>query len=287
MTPAGSTPPADPPSRPQPDPLADRLRAAGCVFAEEESALLRQAGADADELETMVRRRVAGEPLEVVLGWAAFDGLRIVVRPGVFVPRRRSLLLVELASRAPDPRAVVDVGCGSAALGTALGARLPAAEVWAVDLDPDAVACARHNLPADRVLLGDLFEPLPGRLRGRVDVVVANMPYVPTDEIALMPPEARDHEHRLALDGGADGLDVQRRLIAAAPGWLSPDGVLLVESSRVQAPITAALMTAAGLAAAIHTDEEIGGTAVSGRLRQGVAREGVKVVHPPPADDLL
>ena len=95
-------------------------------------------------------------------------------------------------------------------------ARVPTAEVYAADLDPAAVACARRNLPEDRVFEGDLFEPLPDDLRGRVDVLVVNAPYVPTDAIATMPPEARDHEHRIALDGGVDGLDVQRRVIAEA-----------------------------------------------------------------------
>lgn len=264
--------------------LVDRLRAAGCVFAEEEATLLL-AEASGPALESLVARRVAGEPLELVLGWAEFDGLRIRTAPGVFVPRQRSVLLVRLAVAAarraggfPHSAAVVDLGCGTGALGAAIAARLPGAEVWGVDVDPAAVACARANLRADRVLVGDLFTPLPGRLRGHVDVLVANAPYVPTDRIALMPTEARDHEHRVALDGGPDGLDVQRRVIAQAPHWLRPGGVLVVEASAQQAPTSAALMRAAGLQPHVETDDAIGGTAVVGlRMREAV--------HPPPVDD--
>jgi len=105
---------------------------------------------------------------------------------------------------------------------------------------------------------------LPDALRGRVDVLVANAPYVPSDEIAMMPTEARDHEHRVALDGGPDGLDVQRRIIAAAPDWLSARGALIIETSRRQAPATAAAMAAAGLSATVVIDDSLAATAVVG-----------------------
>ena len=98
-----------------------------------------------------------------------------------------------------------------------------------------ALACARTNVPAATAHLGDLYDALPGRLRGRIDVLAANAPYVPTDRIADMPPEARDHEPRAALDGGADGVDLHRRIAAGAPDWLAPGGVLLVETSPGQA----------------------------------------------------
>lgn len=272
----------DPASAPAPAPAAPaslvaRLRAAGCVFAEDEADLLC-ASASGPALEALVARRVAGEPLELLLGWAEFDGLRIRTAPGVFVPRRRSTLLVRLAAAAlgehtpPGPGhtdLVVDLGCGTGALGAALAARVPAAQVWAVDVDPAAVACARSNLAPGRVLLGDLFDPLPGAMRGSVDVVLANAPYVPTDRISFMPPEARDHEHRVALDGGADGLEVQRRVIAAAPAWLRPGGILVVESSAAQAPTSAALMAAVGLRPRIVEDDEAGAVAVIGtRMRE-------------------
>jgi release factor glutamine methyltransferase len=128
-----------------------------------------------------------------------------------------------------------------------------------------AVACARRNLPPERVVEGDLYAPLPPTLKGNVTVLVANAPYVPTDAIATMPAEARDHEARVALDGGADGLDVQRRVIAGAPGWLAPGGRLLVETSVRQADRTMAAMSAAGLVAEIRHDPDLEGTVAEGR----------------------
>ena len=242
-----------------PDALAATLRAAGCVFAEEEAALLLREAPDDAALAAMVARRVAGEPLEQVVGFAEFCGLRIAVAPGVFVPRQRSTALVRRAAVGLQPGdVVVDLCCGTGALGAALAARVPGVEVHAADVDPAAVACARRNLPPDRVYEGDLYDALPGHLRGRVNAVVANAPYVPTDAIATMPPEARDHEHRVALDGGTDGLDVQRRVIAGAADWLAPGGRVLVESSERQAPVSAALMVAAGLVAEVDGQAVIG-----------------------------
>jgi release factor glutamine methyltransferase len=246
--------------------VVTRLRAAGCVFAEEEAALLVAAAGSPDELAALVERRAGGLPLEQLLGWAEFCGLRIVVEPGVFVPRRRTELLVgEAAALAPPGAVVVDLCCGSGALGAALAAALPDAQVYAADIDPAAVACARRNLPPDRVFAGDLFGALPAELRGRIDVLVVNAPYVPTDSVALMPPEARLYEAPVALDGGADGLAVQRRVAAGAPGWLAPRGHLLVETSERQAALTVAAFEAAGLAARVVRDEELDGTAVVGR----------------------
>ena len=250
------------------EPTTRRLRAAGCVFAEDEAALLLQEAQDAAHLERMVAARVSGLPLEQVVGWAELDGRRYVVEPGVFVPRRRSGLLLRLAAERLAPGAVVvDLCCGSGALGAALLAREPGIQVHAADLDPAAVACARRNLPPDRVHAGDLFDALPEQLRGRAAVLVANAPYVPSTAIASMPPEARDHEHRIALDGGGDGLDVQRRLVPRAPAWLAPGGLLLVETGRDQAERTAELVAAAGLDPRVHHDDEIGGCAVSGERR--------------------
>ncbi len=246
------------------DPLVRRLRAAGCVFAEEEAALLLvAAGSDPEALERLVARRVAGEPLEPILGWAAFDGLRVLVDPGVFVPRRRTEFLARLAVSVLDAadgreRVAVDLCCGSGAVGAAILARRPEVALYAADVDPVAVACARRNLPAARaVLLGDLFTPLPGELRGRIDVVAANAPYVPTGAVALMPPEARDHEPRTALDGGADGLDHHRRIAEAATSWLAPGGRLLIETSARQAPGTSQIFAAAGLTPEIHSDDDL------------------------------
>jgi len=273
--------------------LVARLRAAGCVFAEEEAALLVEAATSPAHLEELVRRRVDGLPLEHVVGWAEFHGLRVAVAPGVFVPRRRTELLVEEAvrlvagprARTPqpggaaggDPLVVLDLCCGCGALGVALVRALAAlgprpVELHAADVGPAAVACARRNVEplGGRVHEGDLYAALPGTLRGRVGVLLANVPYVPTDAIALMPPEARDHEPRVALDGGPDGLAVLRRVAAGAPEWLAAGGHLLVETSERQAEAAVAAFEAAGLAARVVARQEA--TAVVGSLRAVGAR---------------
>ena len=247
--------------------LVERLRAAGCVFAEDEADLLAEAATDQESLERLVTARVAGLPLEQILGWADFAGIRVVVERGVFVPRQRSALLVDVAAvAARDRDVVVDLCCGTGALGAALLARRPGLDLVAADLDPAAVACARRNLPPGRVHQGDLYDALPDRLRGRVDVLMVNAPYVPTEEIARLPPEAREHEHRLALDGGGDGLDVHRRVAAHAAEWLSARGILLIEVSTGQAPPAVALLAGAGFTAQVLTDPERGATVVRGSL---------------------
>jgi release factor glutamine methyltransferase len=246
--------------------VVSRLRAAGCVFAEDEARLLVEAAATPADLEDLVSRRVAGLPLEQVLGWADFLGLRIAVEPGVFVPRRRTALLAwRAATLARRGSVVVDLCCGSGAVGAAVFAAVPGVEVFAVDVEPAAVLCARRNV-SGAVYEGDLYEPLPPSLRGRVDVLVANAPYVPSDAVDLMPPEARLHEPLVALDGGADGLDVLRRVIAAAPSWLAPGGHLLFETSTGQSSAAVATVAAAGLTPELVTDEDLGATVVVGRL---------------------
>lgn len=227
-----------------------RLRAAGCVFAEEEAALL--VAERRDDLEAMVQRRSAGEPLEYIVGWAEFHGNRILLDTGVFVPRHRTELLVDEALRLCAPEAiVVDLCCGSGAIGAAMLAKQPHLELYAADIEERAVHSARRNLPAGRVFHGDLFEALPNELRGRVHILAVNTPYVPTAEIALLPPEAREYEALVSLDGGADGLQVQRRVAAAAREWLVPGGSLLIETSAWQAPLTVAIFESAGLAARV------------------------------------
>ncbi|MDT0377826.1 putative protein N(5)-glutamine methyltransferase [Streptomyces sp. DSM 42041] len=247
-----------------------RLRAAGCVYAEDEARLLLDAAPTPDDLDRMIRRRASGLPLEHVLGWAEFCGARIAVDPGVFVPRRRTEFLVRRAADgAPDEAVVVDLCCGSGALGAALTAVAAArgravAAVHAADVDPAAVACARRNLAPSRgqVHCGDLFAALPSRLRGRVDVLLANVPYVPSDEIPLLPAEARLHEARTALDGGADGLDVLRRVAAGAPSWLAPGGRLLFETGERQTGNAAGIVAAAGLRPEVAVCDELFATVI-------------------------
>jgi len=244
------------------------LRAAGCVFAEEEAQLLLSAAGSPDELADMVAERAGGLPLEYVLGWAEFCGRRIAVERGVFIPRRRSEFLASLAiglARQSASPVVLDLCCGSGALGAALAAAVTNTQLYAADVDPAAVRCARRNITTTgRVYEGDLYEPLPVSLQGRVDVLIANAPYVPTASIARLPHEARLHEALAALDGGADGLDVHRRVAEAAPSWLAPGGRLLVEVSEGQAAQTVALFEQAGLSAHVVSAEELDATVVIG-----------------------
>ncbi|MFB8246998.1 putative protein N(5)-glutamine methyltransferase [Streptomyces sp. NPDC055952] len=240
--------------------LVAALRAAGCVFAEDEAELILAAARTPVEAAAMAGRRAEGLPLELVVGWAAFRGLRIAVAPGVFVPRRRTEFLVAQALRqAPGARVVVDLCCGSGAVAAALAAGLGPVELHAADVDPAAVRCARGNLGplGGHVHRGDLFDALPGELRGRVGILAANVPYVPSGEIGLLPQEARDHEPRVALDGGGDGLDVLRRVAAGAPDWLAPGGCVLVETSRDQAPDAVAAFESHGLMARSAVSEEL------------------------------
>lgn len=224
----------------------------------------------------MVDHRVAGLPLEHVIGWAEFCGLKIAVDPGVFVPRHRTEFLVRQATAlAQSGGVVVDLCCGSGAVGTALAAALERIELYATDIDPAAVRCARRNVTSvsGHVYEGDLYEPLPAILRGRVDILVANAPYVPTEAIRLLPPEARIHESPVALDGGADGLDVQRRVVAAAPIWLAPGGHLLVETSQRQAPQTAKLFASNGLIPQVARLDVLDATVVIGTKPSLTANE--------------
>jgi len=239
------------------------LRAAGCLYAEDEAHLLLGADGDVDSL---LARRVSGEPLEWVLGWAEFAGLQISVQPGVFVPRRRTELLAAQAVVRLRPASVaVELCCGAAPIAATILEEVPFVEVHAADIDPIAVACARGNVPNGNVYEGDLYDALPDDLRGRVDVLVANTPYVPSDGVALMPPEARDHEPRATLDGGPDGLALLRRISAAAMQWLVPGGHVLIEVSERQLPHAIEIFEADGLRASSAENAELGATVVIGQ----------------------
>lgn len=242
----------------------DRLRAVGCVFAEEEAALLEEAAADSASLERLLSRREAGEPLEQILGWADFRGLRIAVAPGVFVPRVRTGFVVDTAlPLITDGATVLDLCCGSGAIARALAEERPGLRLLAADISPAAVACARRTLAglAD-VHEGDLFAALPGEERGRIDVVVVNAPYVPTEAIGLLPPEARLHEPLLTLDGGGDGLALHRRIAQESPAWLSGRGAVVIECGREQADASASSFRDAGFATSVHRDPDRDATVV-------------------------
>ncbi|MFJ9243503.1 putative protein N(5)-glutamine methyltransferase [Streptomyces sp. NPDC101776] len=255
--------------------VVSALRTAGCVFAEDEARLILSAARTPDELAAMVDRRVAGLPLELVVGWAEFGGLRIVLEPGVFVPRRRTEFLVEQAlAQAPGASVVVDLCCGSGAVGAALAAALGRVELHAADIDPAATDCARRNVASygGHVHTGDLFGALPDGLRGRVDILAANVPYVPTGEVGLLPAEAREHEPLVALDGGTDGLDILREVATGAPGWLAPGGCLLVETSERQLPSAVEAFTRAGLETRSAYSEELYANVVIGVRTAGPVR---------------
>jgi len=188
-----------------------------------------------ERLAAMVARRVAGEPLQYVIGWAPFGSLRLEVGPHVFVPRPETEGLAERAARllraGPAPRVAVDLCTGSGAVACFLAHAVPGARVVATELDTGALAWARRNTSRHGVELleGDLDGPLPPELAGQVRVMTANVPYVPTAAIDLLPRDVREHEPRLALDGGPDGLDVLRAVAARAPRWLAPGGMLVCE----------------------------------------------------------
>ena len=250
--------------------MVARLRAAGCVFAEDEAALLLVDASGPDELERMVQARVDGLPLEQVLGWAELLGVRVAVSRDVFVPRRRSELLARealaAARRVGGRPVVLDLCCGSGAVGVAVTALHGDVELHAAEIDPGSAACARENVVprGGSVHEGDLYDALPASLRGRVDVLVVNAPYVPTAELGFLPAEAREHEPRVALDGGEDGVEIQRRVASGAPAWLAPGGVLLVETSERQVPLTAAAFESAGLRVRVVADDELAATVVLG-----------------------
>ena len=259
--------------------IAERLRAAGCVFAEEEARLLLAAVSGPDRIASAVERRVAGYPLEHILGWAEFCGLRIELDAGVFVPRRRTGLVVNeaaaLLSADPmwerrdgsEPDIVVDLCSGSGAVGAAVASRIAGLELHAADIDPAAVACARRNIGrmGGEVHRGDLFEALPHTIKGRIRVLAVNAPYVPTSAIDSMPHEARDHEPVWSLDGGPDGLDFHRRVAAEANEWLLLGGNLIVETSERQAAGTASILAGAGFTVRTVRSGDLDGTVVVGR----------------------
>ncbi|GAA3604971.1 putative protein N(5)-glutamine methyltransferase [Kineosporia mesophila] len=255
------------------DEVVTALRAAGCVWAEEEASLLMNSTDAPANLGTRVARRVQGEPLELIVGWAEFRGLRIKVAPGVFIPRRRTEFLAEKAIsavRAVENAVVVELCCGAGAISAAILEEARPAELHAADIDHIAIELARTNLatpetgtgPDPQVHQGDMYLALPGRLAGRVDVLVANVPYVPTADIAFLPAEARDHEPLRTLDGGVDGLALYRRLMQDAAHWLSPGGKIMSETSLQQLTPAQDLSFEHGFISTVHQDNNLGANVV-------------------------
>ncbi|MFF2878348.1 putative protein N(5)-glutamine methyltransferase [Gottfriedia sp. NPDC057991] len=247
--------------------IIEQLQKAGCVFAEEEAQILISEADTLEELLTMVKLRVTGSPLEYILGWAEFYGNRIAVVPGVFVPRRRTEFLAQKAIDLAIPGVkVVDLCCGSGAVGVAISKAVGLVTLYAVDIDPTAVQCAKCNVSrlGGLVYEGDLYNPLPTQLLGNVDIIVANAPYVPTEAIKSLPQEARLYEPKVALDGGKDGNDIHRKVAENAYFWLASGGRLLIETSKIQASQTVEIFTQCGLIAELAHNNELDATVVIG-----------------------
>lgn len=223
-------------------PAANDLEAIAALLADggfvapraEARELLARAGGDPELAGALVARRLTGEPLAWITGTASFCGLEIHVDPGVYVPRRQSEPLARRAGgHLPANGTAIDLCTGSGAIARTLATRRPGARVVASDLDARAVACAEAN--DVEVYRGDLFEPLPRALEGSVDVIVAVVPYVPSSELAVLQRDTLAFESPLSYDGGRDGTDILRRVLATSPRFLRPGGALLLELGGEQA----------------------------------------------------
>jgi release factor glutamine methyltransferase len=255
------------------------LRAAGCVYAEDEARILTEAAHSAADLRALLDRRAQGEPIEYVVGWAEFCGLRVPVRTGVFVPRRRSEFLAECgmdavqaaADRASGSRRVkvLDLCCGSGAVGLAVALRAGIVELLAADDSPAAVSCARQNLArvGGRVYEGDLFATLPKADLHSLDLIIANAPYVPTAEIRTLPAEARCFGPLSMLDGGPDGTSVQTRILEGAAEWLAARGSVLIETSGGMADATAQRACEVGFTVEVRRSAGMDATVIAATRR--------------------
>jgi release factor glutamine methyltransferase len=269
----------------------DRLRSAGVDAPEQELRWVveRASGLSPSEqtaafddpvnerhvqlVDSMVTRRVGGEPLQYVLGSWSFRTLDLLVDRRVLIPRPETEVVAGLAIDAlASPGLAVDLGTGSGAIALAMAAeRWPDVEVWATDASPDALAVARANLAglgrrasAVRLVEGDWYAALPSELRGRVDVIASNPPYVAEDD--PLPPEVADWEPRRALVPGPTGLEAIQQIVGGAPEWLTPGGTLVVEIGETQGSAVMSAATSAGLAdARVEPD-------LAGRPRALVAR---------------
>ena len=231
------------------------LAEGGCVApGAEADELLTASSEGVGSLEELVARRLGGEPLAWITGFVRFCGIRVHVDPGVFVPRPHTQALARRAvSLLPDDGIAVDLCTGSGAVGAVLGLAHPRATVLATDVDPVAIACAGRN--GVRALVGDLDEPLPPSLRGRVEVMTAVVPYVPTTDLAFLPRDVLANEPRRALDGGPSGTAVLARTAEAAGRWLRPGGSVLLELGGDQAREVAKALEKVGLSEIrVHRD---------------------------------
>jgi release factor glutamine methyltransferase len=233
------------------------LAGGGCVApGAEADALLGASAGGVGPIEELVARRLRGEPLAWITGSVVFCGVRVRIDPGVFVPRPHTEWLARRAiDLLPAQGIAVDLCTGSGVVAAVIAPARPRATVIATDIDPVAVACARRN--GVRTLQGDLDEPLPRSLRERVDVMTAVVPYVPSEELHLLPRDVVAHEPLHALDGGPRGTTVLARAAVATARWLRPGGSVLLELGGDQADAVASLLSDAGLSGiAVHRDAD-------------------------------
>jgi release factor glutamine methyltransferase len=233
------------------DAIAGLLAAAGIENAAREAAWIVADAPSSADAEAWARRRVEGEPLQYILGTVAFRHLTLSIGPGVFIPRPET---EEVAGRAiallEDGGVAVDLCTGSGAIALALAEECRGSRVFATESSAEALTWARLN--ADRrgagvtFLEGNLFAPLPAALRGSVDVVVSNPPYIAFDEADVLPAEVIDHEPHEALLSGVDGLDVVDAIVEEAPAWLRPGGALVLEIGEKQGGAVRELLRRAG-----------------------------------------
>jgi release factor glutamine methyltransferase len=235
----------------------EALAGGGCVAPEAEADALIEASAEGvGPVDELVARRVRGEPLPWITGRVRFCGVRVRVDPGVFVPRPHTEALARhAAGLLPDAGIAVDLCTGSGAVAAVLRAAHPGARIYATDVDPRAVACARRNRV--EAFEGDLDEPLPGSLRGTVDVLTAVVPYVPTEELHLLPGDVIANEPRHALDGGPGGTAVLLRAAEAAGRLLASGGVVILELGGDQSDAVKSALGRVGLAGIrVHRDAD-------------------------------
>ncbi len=206
--------------------------------------MIEAAGGDPALWRCWADRRRDGEPLEWLIGYTVFAGHRVRVDRGVYVPRLQTELIAQRAIETlPDTGTAADLCTGSGAIAVALRNARPNARVVATDIDASACRCAANN--DVEVYQGHLAEPIPAELTGKFDVVVAVVPYVPTDEIIFLPRDVRQYEPHRALDGGIDGTEMLRQAISASTCLLHTGGSLLVELGGSQDEILAPALQAA------------------------------------------
>jgi len=238
--------------------LTGRLTNAGCVAPEEElDDLIGAADGDRERLERLVERRMTGAPLAWVTGSTGFLGHRVKVDTGVYVPRWQSEILVRKAIEClPEDGLAADLCTGSGAIAVALRLARPRARIVATEIDPSACRCAASN--GVEVFEGDMADPLPNDLYGRVDLVIAVVPYVPTEAFAYLPRDVREHEPSLALDGGPDGTRLLRAAIWAGSRLLRTAGTLILELGGDQDDAITEEACLAGFGAFARIEDEEG-----------------------------